>query len=126
MTWRCSFGLSGLPTGWTSTAAGDVDPNQIISMFPCDLKAVGACWASFVGQATQTKKERHPGWPFKRRSSLSLFGFLQACQAADQSRKLGAVSLFTGVAGLELGLSQPEPQQLLVLLIAFKQGLMAI
>ncbi|CAJ1424530.1 unnamed protein product [Effrenium voratum] len=59
--------FSGLPTGWTSTAAGDVDPNQIISMFPCDLKA---------------------------------------CQAADQSRKLGAVSLFTGVAGLELGVSQ--------------------
>ena len=50
VTWRCSFGLSGLPTGWTSTAAGDVDPNQIISMFPCDLKAVGACWASIVGR----------------------------------------------------------------------------
>jgi len=51
------------------------------------------------------------------RSSIELFsydsrlGFLESCCFKD---KVGIISMFTGIAGLELGMSKPEPQTLKV------------
>ena len=69
---------AGFPSGWTSSEANAVSEKQFFDMFP-----------------------------FQRaKARPTLFQHVGFCHADCQANKLATISLFTGVAGLELGLSQ--------------------
>ena len=79
------FDFSGLPRGWTDSAASAVDRDVFHSMYPKAMETV-------------------------QPASFCAFNFFCDVEINDcQANKIPIVSLFTGIAGFELGLSQCGP-----------------